>query len=73
MRNLITLLPCGWRALSGLGALLLLVGCGPRPVRIGAVLPLTGSLAAYGQSLERGVLTATDQVNREGGIEGRRL
>ncbi len=73
MRNLITLLPRGWRALSGLGVLLLLVGCGPRPVRIGAVLPLTGSLAAYGQSLERGVLTATDQVNREGGIEGRRL
>ena len=73
MRNLITLLPGGGRTLSGLGALLLLFGCGPRPVRIGAVLPLTGSLAAYGQSLDRGVLTATDQVNRQGGIEGRRL
>ena len=73
MRSLMTLLPGGGRTLPALGALLLLTGCGPRAVRLGAVLPLTGDLAAYGQSLERGILTAEDQVNREGGIEGRRL
>ena len=50
-----------------------LSGCGVRVVELGAVLPLTGSYAAYGRSLQRGVLLAADRVNREGGVEGRRL
>ncbi len=60
MRNLITLLPCGWRALSGLGALLLLVGCGPRPVRIGAVLPLTGGVVVSAMRVLTGVEARTE-------------
>lgn len=47
--------------------------CHLNPVRLGAVLPLTGSLSRYGKSLERGALLAVEQVNANGGIEGRRL
>lgn len=56
-----------WAVLAGSGA------CHLNPVRIGAVLPLTGALAPYGKSLERGALLAAEQVNTSGGIEGRRL
>jgi branched-chain amino acid transport system substrate-binding protein len=64
----------GWRRVL-LAAFLpaVLMGCGPRVVELGAVLPLTGSYSAYGQSLRRGILLAVDEVNREGGVEGRRL
>jgi len=56
-----------WAALAGA------VACHLSPVRLGAVLPLTGALAPYGKSLERGALLAAQQVNTSGGIEGRRL
>jgi branched-chain amino acid transport system substrate-binding protein len=42
-------------------------------VKIGAVFPLTGSGAYYGQSLKQGVDLAVEVVNATGGINGRRL
>ena len=61
------------RALALACLALLLSGCSLRPIKVGAVLPLTGAWAPYGCSLRDGILLAQDKVNREGGIQGRRL
>lgn len=65
-------------ALAPLG--LLLAGCpGPasdpenNPVRLGAVLPLTGSAAQIGSWQQRGLQIALKHINEEGGVNGRRL
>lgn len=50
-----------------------LLSCSLEPVRLGAVLPLTGRYTTYGRSLERGALIAAELVNKEGGVQGRRL
>lgn len=49
------------------------MGCSLEPVRLGVVLPISGPYATYGTSLERGARVAVDRVNREGGVQGRRL
>lgn len=54
-------------------AALLALACSLKPVKLGAVLPLTGAWASYGTSLRDGILLAQDDVNQEGGIQGRRL
>ena len=46
---------------------------GEQPVRIGALLALTGSGANYGKSLQQGIELAKNQVNSAGGINGQRL
>ena len=40
---------------------------------IGAILPLTGQGAAYGEAAKRGMDLAVQQVNSEGGIDGRTI
>ncbi|MBV9803348.1 MAG: amino acid ABC transporter substrate-binding protein [Solirubrobacterales bacterium] len=40
---------------------------------IGTSIPLTGPAAAYGASMQRGVLMAVDQINSSGGIDGKKL
>lgn len=47
--------------------------CRLNPVRIGLALPVTGSLSAYGRSLQQGAQLAVEQINGAGGIQGRRL
>jgi len=42
-------------------------------VRVGAVLPLTGSAAIYGVSLKQGIDLAVETINALGGINGRKL
>src|ERR1017187_10089291 len=42
----------------------------PRDVPIGAVLPLTGDLAIYGQKMKRGIDLAISQANAQGGVAG---
>ena len=59
-----------WAAGACLGAALTCSGGG---VRLGAVLPLSGADSAYGASLREGVELAVQRINREGGVEGRRL
>ena len=58
----------------------LVVGCVDDPtqvpvdaVRIGALLPFSGDLAASGINLERALLTAAENVNARGGIGGREV
>lgn len=43
------------------------------PVRVGAIIPLTGPFAAYGEPLRDGVLLAVDEINSKGGVGGRQL
>lgn len=43
------------------------------PIRIGAVLPLTGSLAPYGEWTQNGLELARDELNRTRGTSGQRI
>ena len=42
----------------------------PKEFRIGAVLPMTGAGSWYGQVMSQGCLTAIDELNAKGGIDG---
>ena len=42
-------------------------------VKIGVVLPLTGSVAAFGQSGQKGLQLLEEQVNATGGINGQKV
>ncbi len=53
-----------------------LIGCGKREeerIKIGAILPLTGEGAIYGERTKRGMDLALEEINREGGIGGKKL
>lgn len=55
---------------------LMFVACGPsnkQSVRIGALLPLTGSGANYGQYAKSGIDLAVDEINGSGGIASKKL
>lgn len=43
------------------------------PVRIGAIYPLTGDVAAIGQNIKKGIEYAVDEINEKGGANGRPL
>jgi ABC-type branched-subunit amino acid transport system substrate-binding protein len=43
------------------------------PIKIGAILPLTGSGASYGVWMKGGAEMATEEINAAGGIGGRKL
>ncbi len=45
----------------------------PQEITIGAILPLTGEGAAYGEAAKRGMDLAVQQANSEGGIDGRTI
>jgi branched-chain amino acid transport system substrate-binding protein len=44
-----------------------------QPIKIGAILPLTGSGASYGVWMKGGTEMAVDEINTSGGIAGRKL
>lgn len=44
-----------------------------KPIRIGAILPLTGDGALYGQQTRAGMDFALDEINGGGGIKGRKV
>lgn len=58
------------------GAILLFIisfGCEKKEfneIKIGSILPLTGDYADLGQSCERGIELATEQLNQKGGVYG---
>ncbi|MBI1394689.1 MAG: ABC transporter substrate-binding protein [Betaproteobacteria bacterium] len=43
------------------------------PIKIGAILPLTGSGASYGVWMKGGVEIAAEEINAAGGIDGHKL
>jgi branched-chain amino acid transport system substrate-binding protein len=60
----------------GVLALLLFLVLSPRDggeIRVGAVLPLTGSAAVWGQNAKMGMDLAAEELNARGGINGRSL
>jgi ABC-type branched-subunit amino acid transport system substrate-binding protein len=67
--------------LFALSAAALTVACGgpaadgedENAIVIGAVLPFTGEDATIGQNLEQAMLLAVEDVNRAGGVDGRKL
>lgn len=42
----------------------------PKEVKIGAILPLTGDAAAWGERAKEGIDMAVDELNKAGGIKG---
>jgi branched-chain amino acid transport system substrate-binding protein len=46
---------------------------GGEPIIFGMVAPMTGDLADYGTQVERGIRMAIDEINAEGGVNGRPL
>ncbi|HUT24001.1 MAG TPA: ABC transporter substrate-binding protein [Sumerlaeia bacterium] len=48
-------------------------GAGREPVRIGVILPLSGALADYGESTLAGIEMARDEINKAGGVAGRKI
>lgn len=42
-------------------------------IKIGAVIPLTGSIAAYGKSARNGLTLLENEVNDSGGINGKKI
>lgn len=53
--------------------LLLLSACAPRSIKIGVAVPLRGSGTNRGQEILNAVLLAAEDVNRAGGIKGRKV
>jgi branched-chain amino acid transport system substrate-binding protein len=43
------------------------------PITVGLIAPLSGGSAAAGEAIQRGMLLAIEEVNRAGGVLGRRL
>ncbi len=66
--------------LVGLASCVAVAGGGPvlaqsaspgEPIKVGAILPLTGDGSAYGPGMEVAIRAAVDEVNQAGGILGR--
>lgn len=50
-----------------------LSGCSIRPLKLGVALPLSGAGTARGQEILNAVMLAVDDVNKAGGIKGRKV
>ena len=53
--------------------LLMLEGSDLPPVRLAVVAPMSGEAAAIGRAVREGVELEAERINREGGIDGRRI
>lgn len=70
----IALIAVGLVAFLGLNQIGLIVLSAPEDaVKIGIMLPLTGDAALYGESIGTALDLATEEINEEGGILGRRV
>jgi len=45
----------------------------PEEIKIGAILPLTGDLATYGENAKAGIVLLSEEVNTKGGINGKKV
>ncbi|MFC2041109.1 ABC transporter substrate-binding protein [Chloroflexota bacterium] len=48
-------------------------GCAEKPIKIGAILSITGAGDYMGEDVRDGMLLAVDDVNSQGGINGRKI
>jgi branched-chain amino acid transport system substrate-binding protein len=59
-----------------IGSLVLINGCAkkePETIKIGAILPLTGTAAEFGEDEQRGILLALEDINSKGGVNGHKI
>lgn len=65
----------GTLVMVALVATALAVGCARKPeeIKIGAVLPMTGDAAVYGEPLKQGMELALNRLMDEGGVSGKKL
>jgi branched-chain amino acid transport system substrate-binding protein len=56
---------CGTKDASGAGA--------SSKIKIGVNLELSGAVASYGESLEKGIDLAVAELNKKGGVEGKKI
>jgi len=51
------------------------INCGKKAelIKIGAILPLSGDLATYGNNAKRGIELLQDEINNKGGIQGNKI
>ena len=58
-------------------AMLIIAGCKTppkmEPVKVGVILPMSGEFAPYGKKLFFGIKLMADEINLNGGIEGRKI
>ncbi|MEX0430992.1 ABC transporter substrate-binding protein [Spiribacter insolitus] len=54
-------------------SLVMAAGAAEAELRIGALLPLTGDLQAYGESSRNGIELAASEINAEGGVMGQEV
>lgn len=64
--------------LTTIFALLFTPGCAKKPqepkeIKIGAIIPLTGNFATYGEPVRDGMLLAVEEINNRGGIKGSKI
>lgn len=45
----------------------------PETIKIGAILPLSGNVAQYGEWCKNGISLAIDEINSKGGIKGKKI
>ena len=45
----------------------------PEEIKIGAIVPLSGSSAVYGEAVRDGMLLAVEEINKTGGIKGKKI
>jgi branched-chain amino acid transport system substrate-binding protein len=50
-----------------------LVGCSKEPIKVGIVATLSGSNSEIGVSLRDGIILRIEELNEEGGIDGRKI
>lgn len=43
------------------------------PIKIGVIAPLTGDMSNWGESMKNGIEIATNELNDQGGIDGRKV
>lgn len=64
-----------WMAIALVTILVTTVGCGTKrsTLKIGVLVPMTGSSANYGELMSKGARLAADEINASGGIDGKHL
>lgn len=56
-----------------IGLFFCLIGCEKAPIKIGVFLPFKGHLARFGINARNAIQLAAEEVNAEGGINGRKI
>lgn len=73
MRNRLTIALAVLIAVSVIGLFFLKPSCGANEICIGVISPFTGEGANYGKAAKTAIEMASDEINAQGGIKGKKL